>query len=25
VPEINDGTEIEVNDNLLKVSVNKKR
>jgi isoleucyl-tRNA synthetase len=24
VPEINDGTEIEVNDNLLKVSVNKK-
>jgi isoleucyl-tRNA synthetase len=25
VPEIKDGTEIEVNDNLLKVSVNKKR
>ena len=24
VPEMNDGTEIEVNDNLLKVSVNKK-
>jgi isoleucyl-tRNA synthetase len=24
VPEIKDGTEIEVNDNLLKVSVNKK-